>query len=47
MCNIRRILLRREARVESSALTLLTTYRESLAMYGVTMRGNVTSVDPP
>ena len=45
MCNARRILLRREARMK---VPLVTPYRVShLQRYGVTVRGNVTSVYPP
>jgi hypothetical protein len=44
-CNARRILLRHEARGESQ---IVTPYRVShLQRYGVTVRGNVTSVYPP
>ena len=45
MCNGRRIRLRREARDESPARNSVSC--ESLQRYGVTIRGNVTSVDPP
>ena len=45
MCNVRRILLRREARMK---VPFVTPYRVShLQRYGVTVRGNVTSVYPP
>jgi hypothetical protein len=44
-CNGRRILLRHEARYE---VQIVTPYRVShLQRYGVTARGNVTSVYPP
>jgi len=43
--NARRILLRREARDESSARNPVSC--SHLQRYGVTVRGNVTSVGPP